>query len=556
MSTCLRTDRIGRAIPIRRAIPVETELAHVAVHIIEPPRIRQIRTDLRRARLIGTPIVVIRTVIGTTVVVVAANLRHIGINAISRRKVLSGVQRRRRSCAAGKLPLRFSRQVKQASRLCAKLAHEACRIHCVHLRPPLTHVRTANLVVGDTLHRARRVANRVRECTWAGAHHELPLTLGQLKDADVVGMRQCHLVRRLVRRPSRLASRGAHRECAGVDAAHHEFRRLVFVRPAAGRDIRQVADWIARRVHAAAQVDDEILLQVVILRREREIPRRHRERVRHAAGARQHRHVARPAREGIARRTVLGRHLHRIAFVIDRAARAIHYLDGEVRVKRRRILVRADINLPVNNALIPREVHRVRRIRLVARIDARRVVPQAEVPRFRADEMRIVGTAVEGRHAGVDLIVRRASDVPIDNAVEVRANGHSVDKPCMRPSAVVTATVAKNRAVSADGTRNATTGTSRRTVPVNKAILQFSIIRSTTVSCTCQCAFIISDNASDSRCIYNSASVDGCSIVADDTAIQPSTGGTATTVLCIVIENNTIMHRRINHATARTSAMI
>ena len=202
----------------------------------------------------------------------------------------------------------------------------------------------------------------------------------------------------LTRLTSSLASRRTHRERAGVDAAEDELRRLVLVRPAAGRDVREIADGIRRRVRPAAQVDDEIRLQVVVLRREREVARRHRERVRHAVGVREHRDVARPAREGVARRTVLGRHGHRVAFVVDRAARAVRHLDGEVRVVRCGILVRADIDRIVVDARVPREVHRVRHIRVVARVDARRVVPQAEIPRLRADEMRIVRAAVEGYH--------------------------------------------------------------------------------------------------------------------------------------------------------------
>ena len=168
-----------------------------------------------------------------------------------------------------------------------------------------------------------------------------------------------------------LVFRRPHRERAGVDAAEDELRRLVLVRPAAGRDVREVADGIRRRVRSAAQVDDEIRLQVVILRRERKVALRHRERVRHAVGVRKHRDVARPAREGVARRTVLGRHGHRVALVVDRAARAVRHLDGEVRVVRRGILVRADIDRIVVDARVPREVHRVRHIRVVAGVDAR-----------------------------------------------------------------------------------------------------------------------------------------------------------------------------------------
>ena len=262
--------------PIRQApTPVETPFPHIAVQIVEAPRVRQLRPDLMRPR--------------TRV----ARIPHIG----PIRRVAIAVPGRC-ACAADIFPLRLRRQVEDKPSSRPQLAKKARRVHRVRRGPLRALGRATNIVVRDTF-----VGLRVTIGPRQGpALHERVLLLRHFKEPHVERLRQRDAVRFV-------CLIAAHDVRPRRDALQHEFRRLVLQRVEPARRLGiEIGDGIVCGVRATRQVDHAVARTV------RDADRAVRNRRRNAVLG----HVPRDAMRPVRPRRVASQILRRVDFAVAR----------------------------------------------------------------------------------------------------------------------------------------------------------------------------------------------------------------------------------------------
>jgi len=116
-----------------------------------------------------------------------------------------------------------------------------------------------NFEVAHILNRPAGIIGRVFEVTRSVAHHQLPLPLGHLEDADIKVLGQRHDMLRLIVTAPQFLQRTAHDKGPLDYLAHHQLGRFILFRPPTGRQRIKVRHRATYCVCPTGQVDHHVI---------------------------------------------------------------------------------------------------------------------------------------------------------------------------------------------------------------------------------------------------------------------------------------------------------